>query len=228
MIDHFDEQVKNWVLSVAEGAELWLGAPNGQRPGSGVGLYLLEVMKAAPPNTTKRPAPLQLTLRYLITAWAEKPEDAHQQLVRLILAAMENAEYEVESEPPSTSVWTALGASPRPSFLLRVPFSYERAPLPTKLVRQPLQIQIAPTVCFNGVVLGPEGIPLSDCRVEIPALSLSTSTDYKGRFGFPLVPGEGTKKLLIKAKGRELSISTDANYPDSVAPMVINFSSLEE
>src|SRR5262249_53415698 len=132
MIDGFDEQVKNWVLGVVEGAELWLGPPNGQRAGSGVGLYLLEVMKAAPPNINKRPAPLQLTLRYLITTWAEKAEEAHQQLVRPMLAAMENADYEVESEPPSTNVWTALGASPRPSFLLRVPFLYERPPVTSK------------------------------------------------------------------------------------------------
>src|SRR5262249_2297050 len=228
MIDHFDEQVKSWVLGVAEGAELWLGPPNGQRAGSGVGLYLLEVMKAAPTSSARRPAPLQLTLRYLITTWAEKAEDAHQLLVRLILAAMENADFEVESEPPSTNVWTAMSASPRPSFFLRVPFTYERQPVATKLVRQPLQIQVTPTVSFYGLLLGPEGIPLSDCRVEIPALNLSTSTDYKGRFGFPLVPGEGTKKLLIKAKGRELSISTDASYPDSAEPMVINFTSLEE
>lgn len=227
MVDHFEEPVKNWILTIAEGAELWLGPPNGQRAGAGVGLYLLEVMKAAPPNSTQRPVPLQLTLRYLITTWSDKPEETNQRLVELMLAAMQNADYEVEAEPLSASVWTALGAAPRPSFILRVPLLYERPSVTTKLVRQIPKILLSPGSSFYGRVLGPEEIPLSDCRVEIPALGLSTNTDYDGRFCFPLAPGEGTTKLLVKARGRELSVSSDKNYPDSAAPLVINFSPLE-
>jgi hypothetical protein len=226
MVDHFDEPVKSWILAVAKGAELWLGPPNGQRAGSGVGLYLLEVMKAVPTNTAQRPAPLQLTLKYLVTTWSDKPENAHQQLVRLMLAAMESADYEVETEPLATTVWTALGAVPRPSFILRVPLLYERPAVATKLVRQ-TKILMSAVTSFHGLVLGPDEIPLSDCRVEIPALRLSTSTDYKGRFCFPLAPGEGTTHLVVKAKGRQLSVSNSRSYPDSEAPLVINFSSLE-
>ncbi len=228
MVDHFDERLKNWILSVAGGAEISLAPPSGPRPGSGIGLYLIEVMKAPPPNTVRRPAPLQLCLRYLITTWSDKPEDAHELLVRLIFAAMESADFQVESEPLPLSAWTALGVSPRPSFLLRVPLSYERPATPTKLVRQTIKIKASPVISFHGLVLGPGEIPLSGCRVELPALSLSTSTDYKGRFSFPSVPGEGTKELLCKAKGRELPVSTEGNYPDSRAPMVINFSPLED
>jgi hypothetical protein len=228
VVDHFDESVKNWILAVAEGAELWMGPPNGQRAGSGVGLYLLEIMKAAPINTAQRPVPLQLTLKYLVTTWSDKPEDAHQQLVGLMLAAMGSADYEMEAEPLPASVWTALGAAPQPSFLLRVPFSFERPAAPAKLVRHPLKIQAMPVASFYGLVLGPDETPLSNCRVEIPSLRLSTSTDYTGRFCFPCVSGEGTNKLLVKAKGRELAVSSDRNYPDSGAPLVINFSLLEE
>ena len=228
MIDQFDEQVKNWILSVAEGAEVSLGAPNGQKPGSGVGLYLIEVTKARSPHAIKRPAPLQLTLRYLITTWSEKPEDAHQRLVQLMLAAIESPDYEVESDPLPLNVWTALGATPRPSFLLRVPLSHERPPVTAKLVRQPLKIETVPTTSFYGLLLGPGDTPLAEGRVEILDLGLSTTTDYKGRFSFACVPGEGTKKLLVRARGRELSVSTDGNYPDSGAPMIIKFSPLED
>jgi hypothetical protein len=59
-------------------------------------------------------------------------------------------------------------------------------------------------------------------------LSLSTSTDHKGRFYFPGMPGTGTKTLLIKAKGRELPVDSEDNYPDSGTPLVIRFSLLEE
>ena len=62
MIDQFDEQVKNWILSVAEGAEVSLAPPNGQKAGSGVGMYLIEVSKASLPHTMKVPAPIQLSV----------------------------------------------------------------------------------------------------------------------------------------------------------------------
>jgi len=227
MIDQFDEQVKNWILSVAEGAEVSLAPPNGQKAGSGVGMYLIEVSKASLPHTMKLPAPIQLSLKYLITAWSDKPEDANQRLVQLMVAAIEKGDYEVESDPLPLSVWTAFGASPRPSFLLRVPLSYERAPVTAKLVRE-LKIETSPTTSFYGLLVGPGKTPLSDCYVELPDLSLSTTTDYQGRFSFACVPGVGTKKLVITGRGHTLSVSTDANYPDSQAPMIIPFSPLED
>jgi hypothetical protein len=227
MIEAFDERVKDWILSVAAGTEVSLAAPKSQESGSGVGAYLLDVTKAPPSNTGRRPAPLHLTLRYLVTTWSDNPEDAHQLLVRLMFAAMESADYQIEADPPPVSVWRALGVSPRPAFFLRVPLVYERPSIPAKLVRQPLKIQASPLVSLHGLVLGPDKTPLTDCRVEIPALHLSTSTDYKGRFCFPGVPGEGASRLLVKAKGRELPVMCDGNYPDSAAPLVINFSPME-
>jgi hypothetical protein len=227
MIEAFDDKVKKWILSVATGVEVSLAAPNGRKPGAGVGAYLMDVMKAAPPNTAKRPAPFQLTLRYLITTWADQPQEAHQLLVRLMFAAMESADYHVESDFPPVSVWRALGVPPQPAFLLRVPLVYDRTVPLAKAVGQPPSIKSSSLISFHGLVLGPGQIPLADCRVEIPALRLSTSTDYRGRFAFPGVPGEGTYQLLVQAKGRELQVTCDGRYPDSAAPMVINFSSLE-
>lgn len=223
----FDDRMKDWIGSVIPGAELSLDSPDGEKKGRGVGLYLLELVQAPPPSTTRRP-PLQLALRYLITAWSDKSEDTHQMLVELMFAAMENTEFQVELEPIPLTVWTAFGVPPRPSFILRVPLRQERPQPQTKLVREPLKIQQSPIVGFHGLLLGPGDVPLSDCRVELPALKLSTSTDYKGRFYFPSVPAAGNKQLLVKAKGFELPVSSEQNYPDSGTPLVIHFSPLEE
>jgi hypothetical protein len=189
-------------------------------------MYLLEVMQSPPPSTNRRP-PLQLTLRYLVTAWSDKPEDAHQMLVQLIFAAMEKKDFQVGLESIPLSVWSAFGVAPQPSFLLSVPLQKERPEPDTKLVRQPLKVQASPMMSFHGVLLGPGDTPLSDCRIEVPTLDLATSTDRKGRFCFPGMPATGTKKLLIKAKGRELAFDSAENYPDSGAPLVIHFSPLE-
>jgi hypothetical protein len=225
MTDDFDERLKSWVTSEIEGAEVSLAVPEKERPGRGVGLYLLEVAPSPVPITNRRP-PLQLSLRYLVTAWSEKPEDAHQILVHLFFAAMENKDFQVEPEPIPLTVWTALGGPARPSFLLRVPLRQERPEPQTKLVRE-LKIQSSPIVSFHGLLLGPGEVPLAGCRVEMPALHLSASTDYKGRFYFPSVPAAGSKQFVVKAKGFELSVSSEQNYPDSKTPLVIHFSSLE-
>jgi len=227
VVDQFDERLKNWILSVVQTTEVSLAAPNVDKPGSGVGMYLLEVMQSPTPTTLRR-SPLQLSLRYLITTWSERAEDAHQALVRLIFAAMENTEFQVELDPIPITVWTAFGVPPRPHFILRQPLRQERPEPQSKLVRQPLTVKTSPVIGLHGQLLGPGDLPLADCRVEIPALRLSSSTDYNGRFYFPAVPAEGTKRLLIKAKGRELAVSREENYPDSSAPMIVHFSPLEE
>jgi len=227
MADEFDERLKNWVGSTIQGVKLSLAAPETTKAGRGVGLYLLELIQSPMPSTNRRP-PLQLTLRYLVTVWSDKPEDGHQILVDLMFAAMENKDFQVELEPIPLTVWTAFGVPPQPSFVLRVPLRRERPETDAKLVRGPLKIHSSPMMAFHGLLLGPGDMPLSDCRVEVPALGLSASTDHKGRFYFPGVPAAGPKKLLVKAKGRELPVSSEDNHPDSRAPLVVHFSLMEE
>src|SRR4030081_1248262 len=142
MAFEFDGRLKDWIGSVIQGAALSLEPPDAKKTGRGVGLYLLELIQAPPPSTTKRP-PLQLALRYLITAWSDTPEDAHQMLVAMMLAAMESSEFQVELEPVPMTTWTAFGMPPQPSFVLRVPLRQERQQPQTKLVRE-LKIQSSP------------------------------------------------------------------------------------
>jgi len=226
MIDLVDQRLKDWVNTVINQVAS-LGPPNQQKAGQGVGLYLMEIAQAPPPSTGKL-SPLQLALRYLVTAWSDRPEDAHRVLGELLFAAMENPDFEVERDPVPITIWTAFGLPPCPSFVLRVPLRKERPDARAKPVRMPLTLMSSPVIGFHGLLLGPRGIPLADSRVEMPALRLSTSTDYKGRFHFSCVPAEGVKLLRIKAKGRELSVSSNDNYPDSMKPLVVRFNSLEE
>lgn len=222
-----DERLKDWITSIVQGAELSMAAPAAKNTGRGVGMYLVEVAQSPPPSSVKR-SPLQLVLRYLITAWSDDPESTHQTLVQLMFAAMDNKEFQVELEPIPMTVWAAFGVPPMPSFVLRVPLRQERSQPQATLVRESVKIQPSPIVGFHGVLLGPGDVPLSDCRVEMPDLRLTTGTDYKGRFSFPGVPSVGAKQLVVKAKGFELPVRTEENHPDSEAPLVIRFSPLEE
>jgi hypothetical protein len=225
--DQLDDRLKSWIGGILDGAEVSLRPPETQTSGRGVGLYLLELLQSSPMSTMK-PPPLQLMLRYLVTTWSPQPEEAHETLARLFFAAMENKTFEVEREPPSISLWTALGVHPQPSFILRAPLLQERPQPPAKLVRQPPKVEIVSTISFHGKILGPGQIPLSDCLIEVPSLHLSTSSDHEGRFNFRGLPATGSTKFLIKARGRELAVSSDQNYPDSRKPMVVSFSSMED
>jgi hypothetical protein len=222
-----DGKLKDWAGTVIPGADFWLGAPDARKTGRGLGLYLMELIQSPTPSGTRR-APLQLALRYLVTTWSEQPEDAHQMLADLMFAAMETKGFQVEPETVPLAVWAAFGVPPRPSFILRLPLLRERPEPSAKLVRGPLEIQSSPVVGFYGLLLGPGDVPLPNCRIELAALNLSTRTDYKGMFCFPTVPSAGNKELLVKAKGFELAVHSDRNYPESGSPLVIHFTPLED
>ena len=228
MIDEVDRRLKDWVGSVLEGVEVSLGAPNGRKPGRGIGLYLMELKDKPPFRNAKRP-PLQLTLRYLVTAWADQPEDAHRLLGQLVFAAMEDPELEIDLSPIAVAAWRAFGVAPQPSFVLGVPLQKARPEPKPSFVRQPLSVEASPVTSFHGVVLGLGGVPLAGARVEIPGLNLQTRTDHKGRFSFSMVPSEpAEKRLEIKAKGHRLSVTAEENHAEYSNPLVIRFDTMEE
>ncbi len=221
MIDETDRRLTSWIGGILDQVNVSLAPPEPTESGKGVGLYLLELLQSQPPRGTRRP-PLLLTLRYLVTTHAPKPEEAHQMLGALVIAALENPEFEVEQEPLPVSLWTALGVAPRPSFVLRAPFRHERPEKLAPLVRQPLIVRQVPLRGFAGRVLGPDDIPIMNARVELPALNLYTSTDSKGSFHFAAIPdAPGSRLLRVRAKGQEFSINTEQAEADN-EPLVIH------
>jgi hypothetical protein len=220
MIDETDRHLAAWITKVLDKVNVSLAPPVAGDTTRGVGLYLMELVQSQPARGTRRP-PHLMTLRYLVTTQAPKPEDAHQMLGDLVVLALENSEFEVEQEPLPMSLWTALGMAPRPSFVLRVPFRHERPEKRAPLVRKPIVIKQLPLRSFEGQVVGPENIPLMNARVELPAFELHTNTDSKGRFHFSAVPtAPGARLVRVRAKGQEFSINTEQADSDE-EPLVI-------
>ena len=212
MFDRVDNQLEEWIKKVQDKVEVTFTPPDTSLSQTCIFLYLLDVV----PNLTGRsqtPTPLQIMLRYLVAPVALDPRASHRILGELLVAALENKEFEIEKEPLPMAAWTAFAMMPRPSFILRVPFRLERAVKLAPPVRHPLVLQPAPFQTLSGEVLGPEDAPIMNARVEIPLINRATLTDYQGRFQFSAVPSEPKiKKLLVRAKGRVFSVETDQNH----------------
>jgi len=227
MIEDVDQRLIEWLGSVlAEDIEVSLLPPKDSGDKKIVGLYLKDILPSAPTRGARRP-PLQVLLRYLVTCRAQNPAEAHHILGRLLFAAMEHPEYEVELEPVPAEVWKAFGTIPMPSFTLRLPLRFERPEEPVRLIRSPIEVNQSPLVSKEGTVMGPDETPLANARVELSTHNLVARTDSKGLFFFPAVPAQpAVKKVRILARGRELFKEVDFTKTKQ-EPLIIHFDVLE-
>jgi hypothetical protein len=225
MIEEADDLVTGWASTVLPHAEVLLGRPEEDKSGAGVRIHLLELVQKPQPRGQQKP-PVQMSLRYLVTTWADEPRDAHKLLGELVFAAADRTDFEVELEPLADSLWSALGATPRPHFVMRVPVSRERAQPETKLVRKPLVVHATGMSRLAGQIVGPDDMPVPDAYIELPNLRRSTRSDSSGHFEFDAIPSDPpVKELHIRAKGRDFALEGDPSLDGH--PVVIRLDLVE-
>lgn len=223
MIDQIDRKLSEWVGSVVADTDVLLSLPREGVKRRAAAFHLMEILSAVP-SRRDQPRPLEVSLRYLVTAWAETPEQAHHLLGELLFAAMETGDFQVELKPLAPDMWAAFGVAPQPAFLLQVPLVKERPHVVKRVLERP-QVRISAVTSLAGVVLGPKDVPIPRARVELPALNAVTYTDADGRFRFGAVPATPrTKQLRIVAKGSEQLVSPE---PSENEPLVIHFNPME-
>jgi len=223
-IADWDERLRNWAIGLLGDIDVSFEPPVSKPEGKGVSIYLYEVRPEA--ALRNRAPPMVLSVRYLMSTWAQEPSQGHAMLADLMFAALEDPEMELDPGPFPVEAWASLGAPIRPSFILRLPLRRERDTPQPKLVRQRLVVQTAELRAIQGVVLGPQDIPIAGAQIEVPLLNLSTSTDSHGRFSFAPVPGGASPtNLRVIAKGRELTVAVRAASDE---PLVIHFGPLED
>ena len=226
MIDQTDRRLQEWVQTTLGLDAVSLEPPHDGQDGRGISLFLIELREAPAPRGTTRP-PLQLALRYLITAWAPEPAESHRLLGELVLAAMEQPDFQVELEPSPPALWTALGVTPRPAFFLRIPLRLERPEPPVHRVRVPLVVRAAPMTTLQGTVVGPGDVPIMGARVELVGLGTPAYTDSAGHFAFTGVPGEmPSHRLHVQAKGRAIDLTLDQTALER-EPLIIRFETFD-
>jgi hypothetical protein len=222
MFEQTDDRLTEWISNVLGPVPVSLAPPGSAQEDSGVSLYLYEVIDSPPPRGTRR-SPLQILLRYLITTWAKEPREAHRLLGKLIFAALDDQDMQVDLTPLPAAAWRALGTVPQPGFMLRVPVRQERPEPPTHLVRVPLVVEVQPTTGLWGTLVGPENVPLVGASVELTSLQRTVRTDSHGRFAFANVPASSQpQQLCVRVKGREFVVQVDEPASEE-HPLVIQF-----
>lgn len=209
MIDGVDERLERWCKEHAPHAKVSFVPPAAPAKEAGVCFQLFELTPDASARSMKDPAPLKIKLGYVVSTWAEDLKEMHRLLGVLVLAAMENPDWEVEASPPP-ALWSAFGWTGRPAFCLRVPLQQERPQRQVPKVRSHLVLKQSPMRSLYGRVLGPNQVAIMGASVAIPALGQLTRTDHEGRFVFPAVPSDPPVRLIrVNAKGREVSIQPE-------------------
>jgi hypothetical protein len=122
----------DWVAETVGERIARLAPPPTMPTGRGVSLHLLDLRPVSTFN--RRGDRLEVVLRYLITAWAERGEDSQALLGQLAMAAMTHPDLELDSELPPDALWEALGVPPQPCLLLRATARHEVPPAPARIV----------------------------------------------------------------------------------------------
>ncbi|MEO8133190.1 MAG: Pvc16 family protein [Betaproteobacteria bacterium] len=207
MLDQLDRDVIAWVAALPGIPEVVLQPPDDQAGRHGICLYMVDLRQEPAQRGTRR-LTWSFQVRYLVTAHAPDPVEAHKILGAVLAAAIEKEDFDVDSDAPSLELWRALGAKPRPAFMLSVPWRHQRDLPQPPMVMHPLTIDPRQSVPLSGLVLGPEDTPVMAARVEIPELGLWATTDATGAFRFPSTPQGSSLNLRITARGKVIERST--------------------
>jgi hypothetical protein len=167
-----------------------------------------------------------MSLRFLVSAWSSDAGAANDVLLRLAFSGMEQVNWEIETEAIPLQGWQAFGIAPRPSFVLRMPLRLERPRPAFKRVRS-TRVESSVLAHLQGVVLGPNDIPVTGAKVEVPSQQRWTETDQRGGFILPGVTLSPAESLRIRARGKQMEVVADG-LADSAQPLTIRFASLED
>ncbi len=203
MIDRADRQLETWVQSLLPGVPVSFEVPRREPSGRGVSLYLLELRNSHPVRGGRRPI-VEFAACYLVTVWAEVPEEEHRLLAELVLAAFQSADFEVSLDPQPPDLWLALQTPPRPAFGLRVPVRLELERERGARVREPVRVRTSWLETRHGRLLGPGDVPVAGAWLEFPQLTRRVATDSEGCFRLSGVPQESPPtEVRVRARGRE-------------------------
>jgi hypothetical protein len=222
VIEVVDAELVKWLSTVVAPAAVMLGPPAAVPDGTGITCHLLALVPTPTARGNRRP-PVQAMARYLVTAAAATPLDAHRLLGQVLVAAADRPDLDLEHHEPPVGLWPALGVAPQPAISLRVPVRWPRDEPRAPLVREPLRVEWHEARPVAGVVVSPGGTPVARAEVRLPGVDAPTWTEHDGTFVVPGVPvPSGALPVTVTARGlvRTISVPVPAG---TAAPLTVVF-----
>jgi hypothetical protein len=213
-MEHINQFLNNWALEVVgEGVSVTNEfLPPTDKPQ--VTIFLHELVPT-PPSHRNLIAPLQFGLRYLISAaGVNSVSEGHILLEKLVFAAMENEELELELSSPSPEFWLSLGVVMRPSFWLKAKHIRPRSHKSVPPVTEPVELRMSPTAMLYGSIVSPSGSPIIGASIGLPSDNISVMTDSSGRFRFAALPPQPNDKAIVISY-KQHSIKTTISISES-------------
>ncbi|MDG4757798.1 carboxypeptidase regulatory-like domain-containing protein [Micromonospora sp. WMMD710] len=208
-------ELATW-LTGAAGEPVPIGPP--RTDGDGLTLWPMDLRPARQTRSSGAVRePYRFTIRYLLCVTGPAGLD---RLDRVLTAATSDGSYPVVLEAGDPTLWTALGAAPRPALLIDVPAQVDHPTPAAPPVLRPLRLHQLAVRSLAGRVVGPEDQPLAAMRVELPGSPSATHTDPDGRFLIVGVPHDpehpAPVRLRLTGRGLVLTADVDADEDDIV------------
>jgi len=130
-----------------------------------------------------------IALDYLVTFRLAELYAEHRAMSDLAFAALEAPDIELVADQSIAEVCRINGLAPQSALMLRAEARRDRALPRAPLVRHPPNVQLARLAQAEGVVTGPDDIPIPGALVTLADSNLSAITGLDGRFHFAIPEG---------------------------------------
>lgn len=208
MIDEIDLRLKDWIASVIDSNfQVSFEHPGKMENKPTVSVYLYSLDNSMP-TSIAREISFQITLSYLLTVQSENQMESHQTLGKLLFAANERTDFEVEFPDLPTGYWQSFGTEPLPYFIIRLLFVKARKAEQVPRIIEPPHIDIDTLTNIEGIVLGVNNQPITAAKITVDHTKTVTYTDRKGCF---LIAADSKSlekfNCKIDTQGKQFSIS---------------------
>jgi hypothetical protein len=202
--DQITHALIDWIGVVLPGVNVSARSLAAHEREDGVDVRLAGLSPRAPPRVPAPPSIVEL--EYLITLRMSDVFNEQRLLADLLLAAIDQPEYEIVTARSAAELCVTLGIPPATGFVLKTPLLRPRVVKRAPLVRFPLQVHTADLCVLEGKLLGPGDVPIAGAVISTN--DRLSRTDANGNFHIPGVPDDGKAVALhVRARGIEAQMT---------------------
>ncbi len=194
-------------LTRLTGRAVVLGLPTSEVAARRPQLHLLpfELRDGGPARAAGLP-PVQALAVHLVTATARDALTAVEVLSDAANVVQREAGLLTDLTPPTATTWQALGARPRPAWLLLVPCQQAPTPPPAPPATAPLRTALGGLRRWRGQVVSRSGLPLP-ATISAPGMRQPLRTAADGTFTVVLAAADVPERWSVRCAAGQFDLA---------------------